>query len=225
MCHSRTMRALPKPAVLGLVCVLVATGCSSSASGPPSHSTVASVGLQLSDFSPSWRRASVSAPDILNQLATCTGADLSRAGSARETVGSGVFRNGDRRIWSVTTGYASQRGVADRTNALGSAHADACIARVLRPSVADAMPGSRIISSHYTAEPGALNTAASVVGSATGVVTVDSNGRRAKVHVDATFIAGRELASVLVFIGIGKPVPDWIRSTLVNNVAERALED
>ncbi|HZC69440.1 MAG TPA: hypothetical protein VE442_01980 [Jatrophihabitans sp.] len=216
---------MPKPAVLALACCLVAAGCTNSGSGTPSRSTVESVGLQLSDFPPSWQRVDESLPDVLGKLADCTGIDLSRAGDTQETVGSGVFRNGDRRIWSVTTGYRSQQGVADRAAAIGSSQADTCIATVLRPSLADVVPGARTVSSQFTAEPGGFNTAAAVVGTATGVVSVDSGGRRAKIRVDVSFIGGNELASVVVFVGVGKQVPRWIEQTLIFKIARRALAD
>lgn len=219
------MHALPKRAVLGLVCVLTAAGCSHSNDGAPSRSTVADVGLQLSDFPPTWRRFEKPVPDVLAKLAACTGADLHQAGNTRETIGSGVFRNDHRTIWSVTTGYPSQRGVADRAAAIGSSRADACMASVMRPTIADVVPGSRTISSHFTAEPGGVNTAAAVVGTAKGSVTVAKDGRRAIVHVDVTFIGGADLASVLVFIGVGKPVPERIQSVLVFRVSGRALGD
>ena len=209
--------------VAALACLAALTGCTSSGSSSPPRSELEQAGLQLSDFPPSWRRFPAPAIDVLQRLADCTGADLSRAGDTKDVVGSGVYRNGDRRIWSVTTGYESQTDVSARTAALSLPHANSCVGRVLRPSVAAAVPGAQPVATHYTAQAGAINTAASVVGSATGVTTVEADGRREKVHVDVTFVAGALYASTIVFVGVGQPVPERIQNALVGDVALRAM--
>lgn len=204
--------------------LLVVAGCGSGTASGPSRSTLESVGLQLSDFPPSWSRTSAPAFDVLDRFARCTGVKLTKDDAAGDTVSSGVFRNGSRRIWSATTAYHSQGGVTDRVNALGSRRASTCMAQVMRPVVLGVAPGARIVSSHYTVTPGAIYTAATQVGSATGIVSLDSHGRSVKVHVDVSFIGGKNLASDIVFVGVGKAVPGFIRNVLSYKVGKRALQ-
>lgn len=213
-----------RPWLAALCGVLVVAGCSSGVAQGPSRSTLESTGLQLSDFPPSWHRASASAFDVLDRFAHCTGAKLTKDDAAGDTVSSGVFSNGARRIWSATTGYRFQSGVSDRVSALTSPHAGSCMAQVMRPVVAGAVRGARIVSSHYTVTPGAIYTSATQVGSADGVVSLDSHGRTEKVHVNVVFIGGRSLASDVIFVGVGRPVPGWIRAALAYKVGQRALK-
>lgn len=204
--------------------VLVVAGCGGGSAGGPSRSTLESVGLQLSDFPPSWERTSASASNVLDGLARCTGTKLGKIDATGDTVSSGVFHNGARRIWSATTGYQSQDGVTDRLTSLSSPRAGTCMAQVMRPVVTDAVPGARIVSSHYTVTPGAIFTSVTQVGSATGLVSLDAHGRSSQVHVDVEFIAGKKLASDIVFVGVGRPVPGSIRNALAYKVGTRALQ-
>jgi hypothetical protein len=179
--------------------------------------------LQLSDFPPSWLRTPAPASNLLDRLAHCTRVPLNQAGPVTGTVGSGVFRNGNRRIWSAVSGYRSPNGMSLRATALGSPRAESCMARLMRPYVAAVAPGAQQVSSHFDVQPGGINTSATVAGSAKGVVTVDSHGRRKPVYVDVTFFVGNNLTADLVFVGAGKRVPERIQNDLVIQVGQRAV--
>lgn len=203
--------------------VLALAGCTSSTVPGPSNDKLASVGLQLSDFPPSWVRTPAPADNLLDRLAHCTRVPLNQAGRVTATVGSGAFHNGKRRIWSAVSGYRSPNSVSARVTALGSPRAESCMARLMRPDVEAVEPRSHPVATHFDVQPGGVNTSATVAGTATGVVTVDAHGQRVPVYVDVTFFVGNNLTCDLVIVGAGKRVPARIRNALVLDVGQRAV--
>ena len=206
--------------LLLLACVLVCAGCSGSEE--PIHKTMESVLLQLSDFPPSWRSfpASDKQNDLLGDVASCTGVPL--RGKSIATARSGEFRNGQQRITSTAVGFDGTRPPADRVTALGNPRADDCMAKAARNRVLEAVPGATITSAKFTVGSGGVNVAANLAGTATGVVTVEQNGKSTKVYLDTVFLLGRDFYCDVTFLGVGKPVSNFVRSTLTNDVAARA---
>jgi hypothetical protein len=182
-----------------------------------------SVLLQLHDFPPSWRMFAAPAAqrDVLGGLAACTG-DARGAGRAAAVVKSGEFRNGRRHITSMAVAYDSQQPVTQHMASLSSPKADGCIAKVIRPQVLAAAPSASITSQQFTVTSGSYNVAANVEGSATGVVHVRLAGRPVGVHVDIAFITGAHYYAEVTFIGVGAPVPAYIRKDLTDDIAFRA---
>jgi hypothetical protein len=87
--------------------------------------------------------------------------------------------------------------------------------------VLDAVPDATIISQTATVQEGGVNVAINFAGEMHGVYTVDSEGRRSKVYVDAVFILGTAFYSDITFVGVDHPVPATIQHVLTDNVALR----
>ena len=206
--------------VLLLACALVCAGCSGSEE--PIRKVMRSVLLQLSDFPPSWRSfpPSDQQGDLLGDLASCTGVTVH--GTSIATERSGEFRNGEQRITSTAVGFDGNSPSSERADALGSAKANDCMAQAVRNRVLEAVPGATITSSEFTVQSGGVNVAVNWAGSATGVVTVDRAGRSTKVYLNTVFLFGRNFYCDITFLGVGKPVADFIRGVLTDKVALRA---
>jgi hypothetical protein len=202
---------------------LAVVGCTSSkVSDTTVRDTLASVILQLSDFPPSWRQypPPASQPDVLDDLAACTGDP--RTGKRVAEARSGEFRNGRQQIASLAVAYDSQDAVSMRAESLANPKANSCMAQVMRRTVLAAAPADSTVTSRYTVTAGGVNVAADLVGTAVGIVTVTVDGNPVKVYVDVTIIAGRNFYADITFVGVGRRVSDLVRSALVNDVAKRA---
>jgi hypothetical protein len=205
------------------LCCLALVGCSSSGGGNV-HKTLSSVVLQLSDFPSSWRAypAPDSQVDVLGELAKCTG-NARGAGKPVSTARSSEYRHGTQRITSMAVALHSDSDVGKLLAGIASRTAPACIAGPLRRQVVAAVPGAtKATDSAFSVIEGAFNTAANVVGSATGTVTVEVDNRPVKVYVDVAFLTGAQFYGEITFIGAGSRIPDAIRAALVDDMAFRA---
>jgi hypothetical protein len=203
-----------------LACAIVCAGCSDSAE--PIRKTMRDVLLQLDDFPPSWRSfpARDDQGDLLGELARCTGVTVH--GSPIATEHSGEFRRDDQRITSTAVGFESNGETADRAHALDSDRASECMGDAVRDRVLEAVPGGSIRNADFTVQSGGVNVAVNLVGTATGVVTVDADGTTTQVYIDTVFLYGRNFYCDVTFLGVGKRVSDLIRGVLTDDVALRA---
>jgi hypothetical protein len=204
-----------------VTCCLVLASCTGSNGDYDARAALRAVLLQLSDFPPSWRSLPASGADldVLSDLAACTG-DRHR-GKRRQLVRSGTFRHGAQRISSTAVSFDTQQDVADRVAAIGNQKAPTCLPHVLDPVVRDAVPGVPLVRSDYHAMAGAINAAVNLVGTADGVVTVNSGSRASRVYVDVSFITGSNFYAYVTFIGVGRPISERIRTIVTNDVATR----
>jgi hypothetical protein len=206
--------------ILLVGCALVVAGCTSSG-GSDSSARLRSVLLQLKDFPPSWRAfpQPEDAPDLLGDIAVCTGA-VEREDPV-SLVRSSEFRHGDQRISSTAVELKTTSDVSKRSTSLGRHGVESCAAQAGRRRVLDAVPDATIISQTATVQEGGVNVAINFAGEMHGVYTVDSEGRRSKVYVDAVFILGTAFYSDITFVGVDHPVPATIQHVLTDNVALR----
>jgi hypothetical protein len=207
------------------VCCLAPAGCSGS--HPAKPDALAPAVLQTGDFPASWRHAPNALrpadADLLGRLADCTGVIGGAVHPPTAELRSDVFTDGALRIFSTATSYPGQYDVDRRIATLALPKADGCLPAVLAPVVRSAVPGGHVVTSRFTALAGAINAPANEGGSAYGSAVVEADGRRHRVHVDAVFLTGADIATVLVFVGVDRRVPAAVRDPLARVVATRAL--
>jgi hypothetical protein len=215
------MWTLRRVAGLALSCVVALTGCSGSGEDT-THKKLRATLLQLSDFPPTWRAFGQSdrAPDLLGDIATCTG--TVHEGEAVATVQSDEYRHAQERITSTAVALPTQNDVAKRAAALSSPKAKTCAAQVLRQRVLDALPGAKITSSSFTAQEGGINVAINYSGAVHGVYHVDVSGKPTKVYLDSVFLQGDLFYADVTFLGVNSPIAAGIQTILTNRVALRA---
>jgi hypothetical protein len=203
-----------------LICCLAVAGCGGSGESA-THKAMRGVLLQLSDFSPAWRVYDATGPDLdlLSDLATCTGDKHHGTG---ELVRSGTFKNHALQIGSTAVGFDTQGQVSDRVDALGDKKAPTCLARILQPLARDATHGATPVSSTFHAIEGAVNSAANLAGTADGIVEVKAGAKTTKVYINVSVITGRDFYAYVTFVGLGRPISDYIRTVITTDVAARA---
>ena len=212
-----------------LVVAAALTACSNTIDGrsvatPPSYLALSRIVLQQGDFPSTWKpRPAVNTADDLDvqaEVADCAGVKI-RPAQRLHRATAPDYGNGEFTASSTASSFKTEIEVQNRLSALRGPHADACLTRVLRASLAKVIPGDTKIEnlSVRVVKGGA---AANVVATAHAVITVTALGQTARVYSDTAFIGGALFGAEVAFTGIGTPVPVELETRLTAAVAHRA---